>query len=388
MSQTTKTLLLASTVIPTLVRLSFPGNAAALQADKKIILAQQQEPAEKSDRPERRRPEGAPGTPAPSGARPPQGQKGPAPDHAAPPQTPASPERRELPKGPGVQERQAASSLKASAAARADPTRSSRETGRAADPASGEANATAGFPATNAADKADRAPRKAGSTACPTARRGSIYDPGSSGEAAAAGRPPRRTRRSVAPRCASRTARIAGGPAGAGSIAETRLSRSRHPWSAACRHPGAAIWAGGTGPTACSTDSSGRTGTANATGRASPVAYGSAAHGHSSRTSIATNRASRPRHNAAPSTGNHPNGSTDSCSRTSAHSAGSRAARPWSTGPAAGWCTTPASAAYCARRGYPGTAHRRARTAAAACRSDPKRTPRSDRGRTHVHSRA
>jgi hypothetical protein len=39
---TTKAFLLTSTVVPTLVMLALPCNAAALQAGEKIFLAQQQ----------------------------------------------------------------------------------------------------------------------------------------------------------------------------------------------------------------------------------------------------------------------------------------------------------------------------------------------------------
>ena len=69
---TTKAFLLTSTVIPALALLTLPGYAA----QSGILLAQQQqqqEPAEKSDRPERKRPDGAPGAPTPKGGvRPPQ----------------------------------------------------------------------------------------------------------------------------------------------------------------------------------------------------------------------------------------------------------------------------------------------------------------------------
>src|SRR2546421_8623567 len=86
---TPKTFLLSGTVIPALALLALPCNAATLQSGEKILLAQQQEAPPKDDRPERKRPEGAPSTPAPPGAgRPSQ----------VPPQAPQ--ERRESPKGP------------------------------------------------------------------------------------------------------------------------------------------------------------------------------------------------------------------------------------------------------------------------------------------------
>src|SRR5437868_14471129 len=104
MTQPTKTraCLLTSTVIPAFMSMTLSCNASAFEYGNRILLAQQQEPAEKSDRPERKRPEGAPGTSAPPGAgrpsqAPPQGTPK---EGAAPPQTPAPPERRELPKGP------------------------------------------------------------------------------------------------------------------------------------------------------------------------------------------------------------------------------------------------------------------------------------------------
>src|SRR5438270_2145189 len=86
----TRALLLAGTVIP-FSFLGAPSSAAPLEAGN-TLLAQQQEPAEKSDRPDRRRPEGAPEQP---GARPPQKSQPPAARPEAPPakqvQPPAPP---------------------------------------------------------------------------------------------------------------------------------------------------------------------------------------------------------------------------------------------------------------------------------------------------------
>jgi hypothetical protein len=83
---TTKAFLLTSTAA--LVLLASPSYPAAAQSGT-ILLAQQQEPAEKSDRPERKRPEGAPGAPArPQGAPKqgaPAGQEAPPAVKQAPP---------------------------------------------------------------------------------------------------------------------------------------------------------------------------------------------------------------------------------------------------------------------------------------------------------------
>jgi len=98
-STTTKAILLTSTLIPALMSLTSPGNSGTPDSGERMLLAQQQqEPAEKSDRPDRRRPEGVPGKQP--GGRPPQGQA-PAKESAPPPpQPPAAQERREPPKGP------------------------------------------------------------------------------------------------------------------------------------------------------------------------------------------------------------------------------------------------------------------------------------------------
>src|SRR5947207_1726903 len=87
---TPKTLLLGSTVIPALAMLALPCNAAVLQFGEKILLAQQQEAPPKDDRPERKRPEGAPSTPAPPGAGRPS-QSAPPTKQVTPPTQPAQP---------------------------------------------------------------------------------------------------------------------------------------------------------------------------------------------------------------------------------------------------------------------------------------------------------
>src|SRR4051812_14268711 len=89
MTPRTKTLLLTSSAIPAFMLLAFVGNASARSAET-ILLAQQQEPAEKSDRPDRRRPEGAPGQPPAKQGQPPappakQGQPPAPPAPSAPP---------------------------------------------------------------------------------------------------------------------------------------------------------------------------------------------------------------------------------------------------------------------------------------------------------------
>src|SRR3954467_7366092 len=91
-----KAVLRTSTLIPALALLAGPCNATALRSGETILLAQQQEPAEKSDRPERRRPESVPGQPPAKQSQPPA-QPAPPAKQAPPaaPQAPSAPPARQ-----------------------------------------------------------------------------------------------------------------------------------------------------------------------------------------------------------------------------------------------------------------------------------------------------